>query len=212
MPLFQTEHDRVYGEIWAAIISRELKPGERLPQRKIAERYGTTAVTIREVFRSLENSGLIVMAPKWGAVVVQIDTQMLRGKYIVREALEGMAARLLAEGVDETSRREIEEAAIQCDKTLLSEEIPVREKARVHFSFHERFVAGTKCNELIELVSKINLFAILLSNTYHIDWTLDVPHAHEKLVHNVLSNPPDVAERFARKAVSTRVYQRSAGP
>ena len=204
---FRTEHERIYEAIQEAIISRELQPGQRLPQRSLAKRFDTTAVTIREVFRSLENSGLIVTAPKWGAIVVEVDPKTIREKYIVREALEVMAARLIAEGIGEIEKLELQRAAIECDEALSSKELTTLEKARVHFSFHERLVRATGCGELIALASKINLFAILLSNTYHTDWKTDVPRAHEKLVHNITSNPQDIAEQYARRAVQ-RGYMR----
>lgn len=201
MTAFRTEHDRICEAIKEAIISRSLKPGQRLPQRKLAQRYDTTAVTIREVFRTLENSGLIVTEPKWGAIVVEFDPRTIREKYIVREALEVMAARLIAQGIGDIQKLELHKAAVECDQALWSTEIPTLEKAKIHYRFHEKLVKATECNELISLISKINLFVILLSNTQHFDLRDEAPNSHERLVHNITTNPPDVAEQFMRRAI-----------
>lgn len=90
---FRTEYEKVYEAIRNAIIAGQYAPGERLPQRKLAEKFNTTTITIREALRFLERDGLILIEPKWGAMVVEITAEKIYGRYIVREALEGMAAR-----------------------------------------------------------------------------------------------------------------------
>ena len=72
MAIHQTEHQKTYERVRDAILAGELTPGERLPQRKLAERFQTTTTTIREVFRTLQSDGLILIEPKWGATVVEI--------------------------------------------------------------------------------------------------------------------------------------------
>ncbi|MCK5006974.1 MAG: GntR family transcriptional regulator [Spirochaetales bacterium] len=90
---FRTEYEKVYEAIRNAIIAGQYVPGERLPQRKLAEKFNTTTITVREALRFLEQDGLILIEPKWGAMVVEITAEKIYGRYIVREALEGMAAR-----------------------------------------------------------------------------------------------------------------------
>jgi DNA-binding GntR family transcriptional regulator len=50
---FRTEYEKVYEAIREAIIAGRYAPGERLPQRKLAEAFGTTAITVREALEGM---------------------------------------------------------------------------------------------------------------------------------------------------------------
>ena len=54
-----------------AILAGALKPGERLPQEKIAEQHGTSRNPVREALRQLENEGLVTLMPHSGARVAR---------------------------------------------------------------------------------------------------------------------------------------------
>ena len=58
---FRTEYEKVYQAIRNAVIAGQYAPGERLPQRKLAETFNTTTITVREALRFLEQDGLILI-------------------------------------------------------------------------------------------------------------------------------------------------------
>ncbi len=198
---YRTEYQKVCEAIRDAIMRGEFAPGQRLPQRKLAAAFGTTTITVREALRSLEKDGLITIEPKWGAMVVEITPERIRGRYIVREALEGMAARLACRNATEAERLRITELAERCDRELLDEEVSRREKAGLHYSLHEQVVAATRCEELIQSINRNNLHTILLSNAYHIDWSHDDPHRHRHLAGAILSGDEELAESTMRAHV-----------
>ncbi len=68
------------------------KPGERLVEMKIAEDMQTSQAPVREALRALEALGLVEMRRNRGALVRKISTDELRDIYVVRAALEGLAA------------------------------------------------------------------------------------------------------------------------
>lgn len=198
---FRTEYQRLYETVRTAIMAGEYAPGQRLPQRRLAERYGATTITVREALRFLEQDGLIAIEPKWGAMVVEITPERIRGRYVVREALEGMAARLAAENVTRAERRPLMELAERCDRDLVAGRISRLEKANLHYALHELIVQATRCRELIESIRRTNLHTVLMSNAYHIDWEHDDPHRHRTLVESILSGDPDRAEATMRAHV-----------
>jgi len=198
MPAFQTEHQKLYEAIRSAILSGEYAPGEKLPQRKLAQKFGATTITVREALRSLESEGLIMIEPKWGAMVVEITPEKIQGRYIVREALEGMAACLAARKASREEREELEALAERCDRELSGDTLSRSEKANLHYSLHERIVKVTRCEELIQAINRINLQTIILSNAYHIDWRADRPGQHGNLVRAILSGEPERAEAAMR--------------
>jgi DNA-binding GntR family transcriptional regulator len=198
---FRTEYEKVYEAIRNAIIAGQYVPGERLPQRKLAETFDTTTITVREALRYLEQDGLILIEPKWGAMVVEITAEKIYGRYIVREALEGMAARLAAENITEEERRELMAMAEECDRELVGERMSRRDKANLHYKLHEKIVNITRCPELIQSINRNNLHTVILSNAYHIDWRHDNPERHRTLVQSILSGVADQAEQAMREHV-----------
>lgn len=201
MPDYRTEYVKIYEAIRNAIMVGEFRPGERLPQRKIAERFNTTTITVREALRFLERDNLVVMEPKWGATVIEVTPERLRGRYVVREALEGMAARLACENISPREKERLRELATQCDRDLLSDELNPYQKASLHYSLHNFVAQTTRCNELIDSTNRNNLYTILLSNAYHINWSSDDPNRHRNLIERILSGTPDEAETAMRSHV-----------
>ena len=195
---FRTEYQKLYETMREAILAGTFKAGDKLPQRKIAQKYNTTTITVREALRALENDGLIVIQPKWGAIVTEITSENIRGRYIVRSALEGMAARLASQKINKKEKQELLQLAQKCDRELTGNKINRHEKAKLHYSLHRKIVEITRCDELIHSINRINLQTIILSNAYHIDWSHDNPDRHKTLVEAIISKDPDVAEKVMR--------------
>jgi len=198
---FRTEYQRLSETIRSAIMAGEYAPGQRLPQRRLAEKYGATTITVREALRFLEQDGLIAIQPKWGAMVVEITPERIRGRYLVREALEGMSARLAAESVTEADKPALVELAERCDRELVAEGLSRKQKASLHYELHERIARASRCPQLIESIMRNNLHTVLLSNAFRIDWAHDDPHRHRTLVESILSGDPDRAEATMRAHV-----------
>jgi DNA-binding GntR family transcriptional regulator len=201
VPDYRTEYQKVYEVVRNAILAGEFKPGERLPQRKLAKKFETTTITVREALRFLENDNLVVIEPRWGGTVVEMTPERLHGRYVVREALEGMAARLAGGSMTAEEKQRLRELATHCDSELLSDRLTPQQKASLHYSLHNLIVQMTRCDELIRSVNRNSLYTILLSNAYHIDWTHDDPHRHRNLVEIIISGTADEAEDAMRAHV-----------
>ena len=201
MPAYKTEAQKVYEAIREAILNGDFAPGDRLPQRRLADQFGTTTITVREALRSLESEGLVVIEPKWGAMVEEITLENIFGRYVVREALEGMAARLASHHITPAVREELLGIARVLDGQLTRDDITPVEKANMHHGLHERIAELTECPELQSLLNKINLHTIIMSNAYHIDWHTYDEDWHQYLVKAICSGDPDLAERTMRMHV-----------
>lgn len=184
-----------------AILNGEYPPGTRLPQRKIASRFGSTTIVVREALRLLENEKLVVIEPRYGAMVREVTPEVIRERYIVREALEGMAARLAAVNMTEDHRRRILEVGEECDHVLTSTTVDNHVKAVLHQSFHDILLELTHCEELNLLLRNSYLHSIIISNAYHIDWSVEDPHRHSVLARVLVSGDADAAERAMREHV-----------
>lgn len=201
MPEYKTEVQKLSELLKDAILTGDLRPGERLPQRKLAERYGATTIVVREALFALERDGLVTIAPKWGATVVEITEKKLRGRYIIREALEGMAARLAASAIGPALGEDLRAIADECDDRLGRDDVSAESKARLHYRLHEMIAGSTDCDELVEALDRLYLHTIIISNAYHINWHQYDPGEHRTLVEALLSKDEERAERTMRAHV-----------
>jgi len=76
------------------ILSGRYAPGQRLLEMKIAAEFRTSQGPVREAFRELEATGLVVNVPRRGTYVAENTVESLREIYVVRGSLEEAATRL----------------------------------------------------------------------------------------------------------------------
>lgn len=81
------------------IISGVLEPGQKLSEPELARRFGISRGPVREAVRRLEERKLVVRKPNSGARVSFMSAKEIVDVYYLREALEGMAARLAADRI-----------------------------------------------------------------------------------------------------------------
>jgi len=74
-----------------AIISGQYGPGERIKLSDLTERFGLSAMPMREALRKLEGEGLVQIEPNRGATVRRVDRKFLEDLYEVRAQLEILA-------------------------------------------------------------------------------------------------------------------------
>jgi len=81
------------------IASHQIPPGTKLVEERLAVEFGITRARMREVFSALEAVGLVMRIPNRGTIVCKLELSQVFEIYDVREALEGMCARLAAKNV-----------------------------------------------------------------------------------------------------------------
>ena len=86
----------IYLKLKEMILNGELKQGEKIIQEKIAELLGVSRTPLMKALLTLENEYLVESVPRRGMYVKAFDKKEIIDIYICREAIEGMAARLLA--------------------------------------------------------------------------------------------------------------------
>jgi DNA-binding GntR family transcriptional regulator len=88
--------NEAFGKLVEAITSGEFEPGERLSEAELARQLGISRGPLREALGRLEGR-LVTRTPRIGVRVIEFSRGDLEQLFFVREALEGMAARLAAE-------------------------------------------------------------------------------------------------------------------
>lgn len=116
----ETLREKTVERLRESILNQFFAPGERLIERELCELTGVSRTSVREALRQLESEGLIETIPNRGPVVTSLSLEDAMQIYEVREALEGLAARLFVkrasdELVDALARagEEMIEAAVE---------------------------------------------------------------------------------------------------
>jgi DNA-binding GntR family transcriptional regulator len=103
-----TTADAAYLALRRGILQGDLAPGERLRSDALAGELKVSRTPVREALRKLEAEGLVQRSGS-GLIVREFTEEDLTELFYVREALEGMAARLAAENATPTEIAEIRE-------------------------------------------------------------------------------------------------------
>ena len=91
--------ERTYQQLLEAIADGTLTPGQRLPQAELADSLGVSRQPVSHALHLLQRQGLVEAFGRKGLRVVPLDPVRVMQLYQVREAVDGLAARLAAAGI-----------------------------------------------------------------------------------------------------------------
>jgi DNA-binding GntR family transcriptional regulator len=132
-----------YDMILEAIDIGVYRPGDRLVESELADRFGFSRTPIREALQRLETQSLLARDGR-SLIVASLDHNQLAELYVVRSELEGLAARLAArhataEEVEVLERMVADDRALVDDPSALAR-ANRRFHRQVHLASHNRFL------------------------------------------------------------------------
>lgn len=183
-------------EIQRRILSGESKPGERLSQQSLARELGVAQGTVRESLLELQWLGLVESIDHLGVFVDNLDASRICEAYMVREVMEGLAARLAC---GHAGRADIVELRSMADKIYkLSQEKDNNETASLDRNFHLHITELSHNSTLIRLSQTYRV----LGMTVRAFRDPGIIHAeHLRIVEAIEHNFAEEAERQARSHV-----------
>lgn len=100
-PLIQSTNldQKAYQIIKDMIENRELKPGEKIPQEKLAAELGISRTPLISALKFLEQEKLVETIPRRGFYVRLFSLEELVSIFEIREVLEGLSARRAASSI-----------------------------------------------------------------------------------------------------------------
>jgi len=93
----QSLADELYSILFEQIAAAELRSGDQLVTMRIAEELGVSETPVREALQRLTANGLVESQHNHGFQVARPGPEELHDIFLMRAALEGVAARLMAE-------------------------------------------------------------------------------------------------------------------
>lgn len=175
--------DVVFNTLRKAILTGQLKPGERLMEVHLADRLGVSRTPIREAIRKLELEGLVIMIPRRGAEVAQITEKSLRDVLEVRRALDALSVELACERITDQEIKKLKAACDEFERVVGEAKrdagsIPDASViAKADVALHDIIVKATGNQRLMQLVNNLSEQMYRYRFVYIKDET-----QHEKLV------------------------------
>jgi len=148
----QTIADRISAALMDDIIKGKMAPGEKINEPALARTYRVSRGPLREAIRHLEGLHLIRRTPRTGSRVVTLSRRELVEIYQVREAMEGMAARLATVLMPDEEIRNLETMLEQHERQIEDNHGREYFQHEGDFDFHYRIIINSGNDYLIKLL------------------------------------------------------------
>ncbi|MFM7291079.1 MAG: GntR family transcriptional regulator [Planctomycetia bacterium] len=199
--------NRVYEQLYEAMLTNRLVPGDRLNRRQVAADLGVSVMPVLEAMTQLEWEGFLETSPRRGTVVRPITATQALGRFHVRQALEVEAARLYAGEPIRQAREKLLKVARRLDAT------PVGSLAnfRAEVEFHDLLVEQARSPVLYEAFTHV-----MRHSLYHAANRLlpEVPgrsaHIHSRLVEALVKASPGQADTLIREHLAPWIEKLTA--
>ena len=173
---------------------------------EVAEWLDMSRTPVREALRRLESGGMLAVEPRTGLVVASISRQAMLELYVMREVLEGTAARLCARHASDFEIMELEEL-VKREAQLQGNFEALASHNRL---FHDAIHRGAHNRYLEKGLSAVNDSMCLLGPSQMLiparAQTAKAEHA--ELVKYIKKRDADGAEAGARRHVRSAQQQR----
>jgi DNA-binding GntR family transcriptional regulator len=193
----------VLQKITGAIVTGELRPEDKLVETRLADQLGVSRGPVREAFRRLEQMGLVEKIPYRGTFVSTLTDHDINELHSVREPLEGLAARLLAEQQDPRALAKLEDILERMRRTAAAGQ--QSQIIELDAGFHDALIHLSEHKLLREIWTPVSvrLHRFLLLKRQRLYRTLaEVTLLHEPIVQAILAGDAGAAEAAARDHVA----------
>ena len=192
----QSRADELYESLRRSIVDGDLAPNERLVEEAIAATSRMSRTPVREALRRLEMDGL-VRATSRGVVVAEFSAQQLADLCVVRESLEGLAARLAADGRSDADVSVLRTLDSSTRAAVASGDVPLL--VSLNHRFHETIWQATRNPYLHRHLSLLRSQIERLQNTTlrEPDRQRESVRDHERILAAIAAREPEAAERRA---------------
>ncbi|MBE1282868.1 MAG: FCD domain-containing protein [Rhodobacteraceae bacterium] len=160
MPNSRTSQKDAYSLILEAIDIGVYKPGDRLVESDLAERFGVSRTPIREALQRLETQSLLERDGR-SLIVASLDHNQMAELYVVRRELEGLAARLAARHATPEEVNVLKDM-VEADNALIDNPT---ELAKANRRFHEQIHLASHNRYLVQQLDLVHRTMALMATT-----------------------------------------------
>lgn len=193
--------DKIASSIRDSIIEGKIKPGERLMEPDVAKTLGVSRTPLREAFLQLESEGFLRVNPRKGALVTETSPKDAEETYIIKGALESVAARLAAENITIAQIDELLELNKKMESIAQAKNKNYKTFLELNSEFHQKIYSCSGNDKLIKTINTLRnqtlrynyIFLSLLS---HLDESVS---EHSDIINALKNRRPEEAEAYVKK-------------
>ncbi len=197
-----TSADKTFLQLRKDIVEGLIASGSKLSETELSTNYAVSRAVIREAINRLESCHLVERKANVGARVVSISTEGLMELYQVREALEGMAARLAAVHMNDDEIADLNNLLATHFETVKDGDNYYQEAGDL--DFHYRIILGSKNNQLISILMDSIYHLIRM---YRVQLGMSGPRVttafdeHKQIVQAISNRDAELAEMLMRRHI-----------
>lgn len=197
-----TSADKTFFQLRKDIVEGEIPSGTKLSEVGLSTKYQVSRAVVREAINRVERCHLVERKANIGARVVTLTPEGLIELYQVREALEGMAARLAA--------RNMSDEEIQSLQGLLGEHFDRVKDGQSYYQeagdvdFHYRIIVGSNNQHLISMLID-GIYHLV--RMYRVQLGMAGPRVttafdeHKQIVQAIANRDEELAEMLMRRHI-----------
>lgn len=181
------------------IARREIKPGSRLVQQRLAKKLKVSPTPVIEALRRLERDGLVVHIPNLGSFVRQATVEDVCEFYCLRRGLETEACRLFTARATDQDKQQLQALKVRMDQAAANED--VEEFLEADLAFHMHIVRGARVDRLREMIENRHVEQRVFQNAPELlsRKTAHLVGMHDAVTAAILSGDEEAAGEAMRK-------------
>jgi len=190
--------ERVYRSIRDLILSQAYPPGFKLNVEQLCRNLGVSRTPVWDAMRRLETEGLVSTVPRHGVFVLNYGVEQIRDLFAVRGALEALAARQAATGLDDGARKAL--AAAMESLTAAARDRDGEQYSRAAIEFHDAVLAAARNRVLSRLLENVyaQILVLRLRSLYLAERLESSLAEHAEIFAAVAAGDAERAERLSR--------------
>jgi len=203
----QTSHtlaDNLRKELISAIVEGEIPQGSKISEAELAKRYGVSRGPLREAIRDLEGLRLVDRKPHAGVRVVTLNCEEMKEIFTLREALEGMAARLAASAMSDEDIADLRELLDLHESRVQESGGQSYFQQHGDLDFHLRILRGSGNQRLYKLMGG-ELYQLILmyrrQSSQRPARPLKALEEHKRICDAIEARDPELAEILMRRHI-----------
>jgi DNA-binding GntR family transcriptional regulator len=193
--------DAVARIIVEALITGELKPGDRINETELAQKAGISRGPVREALKQLEGEGILVSYPSKGTFVAKWTPKEVQEAYSLRANLEEFAVEQV---IQHFKPEDIAELQLIVEKMSENAKVNnIKGLIQLDIEFHERFYVLSGHSLLQSMLSQLRrrLYALHAMDQGYAVFKDQIAMDHQEIIDALIGGDPKIAGEVIKRHI-----------
>jgi DNA-binding GntR family transcriptional regulator len=191
----------VYRALQGLLARHHFAPGQKLNVEALARDLGVSRTPVWEALKKLEVEGVVRTRPRKGVYITALNAEKAREIYVVREVVEGLAARLAARHISAAELRALERSLDTQGTAAAAGDVVAMSRADIEF--HNIVVLASRNETLARILRSLygQILVLRLQTLNLKDRLRPSVREHQRLFAALKSGDAHRAEAAARRHI-----------